>query len=245
MGRHRYGTEADIDLLGQLTASRYAGKIRSARRKLSFLSDDSIDIRGHGQPLRATSGSSVLHIVAVMLARLLLLLPLGGFAAAESGIDAWLRYAPIPDAKNYHGSIPSTIAALNESQMSPVYTAGQELQQGISNIFGKDCTVGHEAANGSSVTVGTVAAYTETVGSLEELPELVDDGFYLSTAGGNVIILGQNERGALYGAFHYLELLAQGNTSEVSYASNPDAPIRWVNVSAFPLVDELVQRSLI
>lgn len=172
-----------------------------------------------------------------MLARLLFLLPL---AAAETGIDAWLRYAPIPDAKNYHGSIPSSIVALNESQISPVYTAGQELQQGISSIFGKDCTVGHEAEKGASVTVGTVAAYTEAVGSLEELPELVDDGFYLSTAGGNVIILGQNERGALYGAFHYLELLAQGNTSEVSYASNPDAPIRWVNVSTFTLGDELV-----
>lgn len=162
----------------------------------------------------------------------LLLLPLG-FAVAETGIDAWLRYAPIPDAESYHGSIPSTIVALNESHISPVYTAGQELQQGISGIFGKDCKAGHEAEHGSSVTVGTVAAYTETVGTIEDLPELVEDGFYLSTTGENVLILGQNERGALYGAFHYLELLAQGNTSEVAYASNPDAPIRWVNVSAY------------
>ena len=161
----------------------------------------------------------------------LLLLPLG-LVAAETGIDAWLRYASIPDAESCHGSIPSAIVALNESQMSPVYTAGQELRQGISGIFGKECTVGHEARPGSSVTVGTVAAYTETVGSLEGLPELIEDGFYLTTTGGSVIILGQNERGALYGAFHYLELLAQGNTSEVAYASNPDAPLRWVNVSA-------------
>ncbi|ETN42742.1 alpha-glucuronidase A [Cyphellophora europaea CBS 101466] len=159
---------------------------------------------------------------------ILLFLPLG-LAAAETGIDAWLRYAPIPDAESYHGSIPSIVVALNDSQISPVYTAGQELQQGINGIFGKDCTVQYEGGDGPSVTVGTVAGYAETGGSIDELPELVDDGFYMSTVGGEALILGQNERGALYGAFHYLELLAQGNVTELAFASNPDAPIRWVN----------------
>lgn len=161
----------------------------------------------------------------------LLLLPLG-FAAAESGIDAWLRYAPIPDAESYHSAIPSNIIALNSSNVSPVYTAGQELQQGISGIFGMDCNVRHETEDGPSITVGTVAAYAETGGNTHDLPDLVADGFWLSTTGGDVVILGQNERGALYGAFHYLEMLAQGNVSEVAFASNPNAPIRWVNVSA-------------
>lgn len=161
----------------------------------------------------------------------LLLLPLS-FAAAESGIEAWLRYAPIADAESYHGQIPSTIVALNDSEISPVYTAGQELQRGLDGILGKQCNVGHEAGGESSITVATVAAYAEAGGHTQSLPDLVEDGFYLSTVGGDVVILGSNERGALYGAFHWLEMLSLGNFSEVAFASNPDAPIRWVNLSA-------------
>lgn len=42
-------------------------------------------------------------------------------------------------------------------------------------------------------------------------------------------ILAFNERGALYGSFEHLSMLAQGNASKVAYATNPSAPIRWVN----------------
>jgi alpha-glucuronidase len=161
----------------------------------------------------------------------LLLLPLS-LVAAESGIDGWLRYAPIADAESYHGSVPSSIVALNSSETSPVYSAGQELQLGINGILGKHCNVGHESGDESVIIVGSVSAFAGTGGNVDDLPELSDDGFYLSTTGGNVTILGQNERGALYGAFHYLEMLALGNFTEVAFASNPDAPIRWVNVSS-------------
>lgn len=155
----------------------------------------------------------------------LLLLPLG-LVAAESGIDGWLRYAPIPDAGSYHGAVPSTIVALNTSEVSPVYTAGQELQLGLDGLLGKQCSVRHETEGDPSITVGTVAAYTEAGGNVDDLPELVDDGFYLSTTGGNVVILGQNERGALYGAFHWLELVALGNFTELAFASNLAARIQ-------------------
>jgi alpha-glucuronidase len=166
----------------------------------------------------------------------LLLLPLG-LVAAETGIDAWLRYAPVADAGSYHGQIPSNIVALNSSEVSPVYTAGRELQRGLDGLLGKQCNVGHDhgQGKGSSITVGTVTAYTGAGGNVDNLPELIEDGFYLSTTGGEVVILGQNERGALYGAFHWLEMLALGNFSEVAFASNPDAPIRWVNVSKVPI----------
>lgn len=159
----------------------------------------------------------------------LLLLP-AGLVVAENGIDAWLRYAPIPNADSYRDSIPSVIVALNDSSISPVYTAGQELQIGLSGILGTEVEVEYEAAEGTaSIIVGTVEAHTATGGNSDGLPELIEDGFYLSTSAEEVLILGQNERGALYGAFAYLELLASGNLTDLSYASNPDAPIRWVN----------------
>jgi alpha-glucuronidase len=159
----------------------------------------------------------------------LLLLPLG-LAAAEDGLNAWLRYAPIPNAKQYHGSIPSSVHALNSSEISPVYTAGEELRHGISSMFGSDCEVQYEAGDGSAgLIVGTVDAYSQSGGNCDDIPELMEDGFYLDTTGDQVLILGQNERGAIYGAFEYLSMLGQGNITEVAFASNPDAPIRWIN----------------
>lgn len=159
----------------------------------------------------------------------LLLLPLG-LVAAEDGLAAWLRYAPVPNAEQYHELIPSTIHALNTSEVSPVYTAGEELRHGISSMFGSDCEVKHKGANGSAdLIVGTVDAYSKLGGKTEHVPELIEDGFYLDTTGEQVLILGQNERGAIYGAFEYLSLLGQGNVTEVAFASNPDAPVRWIN----------------
>ncbi|KAK4112576.1 glycoside hydrolase family 67 protein [Canariomyces notabilis] len=160
--------------------------------------------------------------------RSLLWLAALGLAAAEDGLNGWLRYAPIPRAKCFHKKLPSSIVALNATEGSPVYTARVELEEGIKGIFGKELASG--TGNGPAATVGTIHAFVEenpTVAS--SLPGLIEDGFFLNVSHGNVLILGQNERGALYGTFHYLSLLAQGNVSDLLLTSNPDAPVRWVN----------------
>ncbi|KAK6842787.1 hypothetical protein PG995_001804 [Apiospora arundinis] len=151
-----------------------------------------------------------------------------GLAAAENGIDAWLRYAALPCDVRKAASVPAQIVALNGTETSPVYTAGQELHKGIQGILHKDLPVTNTPANGSSITIGTVDAFAKTSGALPEL-DLKGDGFWLSIKNDSVQIVGQNERGALYGTFQYLSMLAQGNFTEVAYVSNPSAPIRWVN----------------
>ena len=159
-----------------------------------------------------------------------LLLLLFGLTSAENGLSAWLRYAPIPHADSHAHNIPSNIVVLNSTQESPVNTAGSELQQGIEGIFGKQATVvKNGCSNSSAIIVGTVDDYVKACGSLKQKPKLTGDGFWLSTKGSVIQILGQNERGALYGAFEYLSMLAQGNFSEVAYAASPNAPVRWVN----------------
>lgn len=162
--------------------------------------------------------------------RIILFLVSLGLVAAENGLNAWLRYAPVPGASSLHYALPSSIVALNSSSTSPVYTAGLELQKGIQGIFGKNISLSSTSTNASSsIVVGTVDEYTGAYGSLSNAPNLIEDGYWLSVQGSTVHILGQNERGALYGAFQYLSMLAQGNFSQVSYASNPAAPVRWVN----------------
>jgi alpha-glucuronidase len=163
-----------------------------------------------------------------MLALLISFLLALGFAVGEDGSRAWLRYAPIPGSGNFT-SLPSSIVALNSSKSSPVYTAGQELQRGIKGIFGKQLGVNSTRKNAASIIVGTVSAYEETFGDFDEAEDLEEDGFFLSTKGSNVLIIGQNERGALYGAFEYLSRLAQGKYSPISVVLNSHAPIRWAN----------------
>ncbi|KAI1296006.1 glycoside hydrolase superfamily [Xylaria venustula] len=151
-----------------------------------------------------------------------------GLAVAEDGLDAWLRYARLPDDIISQAGIPSNIISLNKTETSPVYVAGQELQKGIKGILGRDLNVAHDSNRSLSIVVGTVEAFAAT-GGKTDAPELDEDGFWLSIKNETVQILGQNERGALYGAFEYLSMLAQGNFTEVAYATNPSASLRWVN----------------
>ncbi|KAJ5958363.1 Glycosyl hydrolase family 67 C-terminal [Penicillium vulpinum] len=153
-----------------------------------------------------------------------------GLCAAENGLNGWLRYASLPCSGQCHSNLPASIVTLNATETSPLYIAGTELQNGLKGVYGKGVKVIHNTCKtSSSVIVGTVAQYRGICGAVKDVPELEEDGFWLDIKGKSVQILGQNERGALYGTFEYLSMLAQGNFSKVAYASNPSAPIRWVN----------------
>ncbi|GIC89034.1 alpha-glucuronidase [Aspergillus udagawae] len=153
-----------------------------------------------------------------------------GIAAAENGLDGWLRYASVPCNGRCQRAIPSQIVTLNSTKSSPVYVAGQELQDGLHQILGKQASVKSTGCStDSSIVVGTVESYRRACNTGGHVPELDVDGFWLSIRGKSVQIVGQSERGALYGTYEYLSMLAQGNFSEVSYATSPHAPIRWVN----------------
>ena len=90
-----------------------------------------------------------------------------GLAVAEDGLAAWLRYAPYPGAQHHASSVPTHIVALNTSTSSPIYVAGQELQQGIQSIFGTQCNVHHSHwGAASSIVVGTVDEYNKAYGNL-------------------------------------------------------------------------------
>ncbi|KAI8297382.1 putative alpha-glucuronidase A [Colletotrichum sp. SAR11_240] len=160
----------------------------------------------------------------------LLLASIVGLVVAEDGLDGWLRYARLPESAGAANALlPSAVVGLNATENGPISSALSELQKGYQGILGKEVTVGSDACNGSSIVVATLDTYVAACGADTVKADLVEDGFWLSVKGDSVKILGQNERGALYGAFEYLSLLAQGNFSEVAYATNPSAKIRWAN----------------
>ncbi|CAI4213434.1 unnamed protein product [Parascedosporium putredinis] len=158
-----------------------------------------------------------------------------GLVAAEDGLAGWLRYAPIDESVIGDYAAPTNIVLLNATDGSPIASAGAELEAGLSGVLGAAAKISEEAAcdAASSVIVGTAEAFGAACGDLPEgAADLVEDGFWLSTEAGEgagVQIIGQNERGALYGAFEYLSMIAQGNFTKLSYATNPATNIRWIN----------------
>src|ERR1700710_1922486 len=100
-----------------------------------------------------------------MMMRGLLLLASVGFAAAENGLNGWLRYAPLTNAHHYYDDLPSCIAILNNTHGSPIYASGIELEKGLQGIFGKEVEICPKKSK-SAVVVGTVDQYTKTYGKL-------------------------------------------------------------------------------
>lgn len=126
----------------------------------------------------------------------LLLLVAVGLVATENGLDAWLRYARLPDAHRWHDHLLSEIVVLNSTTTSPVYTAGQDLQKGLAGIFGKKIDIHSLECKDSSesVVVGTIEQYTNACSHKGDLPELEDDGFWLNVIHHKgVQFIGQNE----------------------------------------------------
>ncbi|KAF5656116.1 alpha-glucuronidase precursor [Fusarium circinatum] len=156
----------------------------------------------------------------------------------ETGIDAWLRYAPLSEGLHSLHKPVSSIIALSTNPSSPVFVAGKELQCGLERILRQSVQVESrlDADTGRSIIVGILSTLQANGGDrlLQSVPALDEDGFWLdiNVDGSNGIqIVCQNERGALYGAFEYLSLLAQGKLAKANLhqAYNPGAPIRYVN----------------
>ncbi|KAK3948004.1 glycoside hydrolase superfamily [Pseudoneurospora amorphoporcata] len=139
-------------------------------------------------------------------------------SAIENGINGWLRYAPLPsDQRPSNLRLPGAIMTLSTNKTSPVYTAGQELQSGIKSILNQALPLYHEPDEyiGSTILVSTTGEfYGRDKGNVKATATLADDGYLLRMRAGNVVILGQTERGALYGAFDYLSRIAQGRFSD-------------------------------
>src|SRR5689334_15980470 len=128
--------------------------------------------------------------------------------APENGLNGWLRYAAVPAGLRASAPKHSGITVLlpQEDKTSPVCVAGKELQDGLSGTLHQkvDISFGGPVAASApgTIYVGTVDAYSSTGGDIQSVPELKPDGFWLSiNHDGQILILGSNARGALYGAF--------------------------------------------
>jgi alpha-glucuronidase len=141
-------------------------------------------------------------------------------AQAESGYDAWLRYAPVEGV-----SVPGVVTALNQSPV--VLSAREELIRGLRGMTGRIPRAGSGLQSENAIVLGTLA---DLPAALRVSATLKPDGYVLRTMNGNIVIAGANERGVLYGAFALLEKIALGERiNNLNEQHEPAVPTRWMN----------------
>ena len=185
---------------------------------------------GSGVSVRPISKFLIIPTLSLLF---LLLLPAA--LCAESGYDAWLRYAPVDDtaaARRYRDAVPSVLVALGEQ--APIQSAGSEVVRGIQGMLSRTLRVESRVSGESAVVLATIAQLRQSAPQLAPTGDLETDGFWLRTVRVNgarfIVIAGQNDRGVLYGAFAFLRKVAMGDSiADLDVKENPYSPIRWIN----------------
>ena len=151
--------------------------------------------------------------------------------AAETGADAWLRYAALPQpiAKQYD-NLPNHIVARGDSVV--VKSAQHELALGVERMLGRKLAA--TSVVGSAFVLATVKDLPAVAPGLRPSQKLEVDGYWLKSApidgSQSLFIVGENDRGVLYGVFAVLSKIARGEKIEnLDEMQQPFAPIRWVN----------------
>src|SRR5262249_31180172 len=151
---------------------------------------------------------------------------------AETGEDAWLRYARVeePVARHYQ-SIPGTVIALGESAL--IHNAQQEMIRGAEGMLGRSFRAATELSSEPAIILGTTAALHSLAADLQPR-QIQDDGFSLTkqkVRGVDCILVASfTERGVLYGTFALLRKIALGENIEyLDEVQQPYAPLRWID----------------
>jgi alpha-glucuronidase len=153
---------------------------------------------------------------------------------AETGYDAWLRYAPLNDgaARRYTEVLPAVITSLGDSAL--VESARNELIRGIRGMVGRTLRVESRVPSEGAIVLGTLTSIQHAAPQFSLTADLAADSYWLKMVRVDgtcyTIIAAENDRGLLYGAFALLRKIALGETLVgINETYSPYAPVRWVN----------------
>jgi alpha-glucuronidase len=153
---------------------------------------------------------------------------------AETGYDAWLRYAPITErsARDRYNDLPATVVALGDSPT--VAAAQQEVVRGVRGMLGRTLRVSNKIPDEGAIILGTYDDVSKALSSIGKTPELSPEGFWLRTltvdGKNHLVIAAPSETGVLYGAFTVLRMIGlETAVSDLNVRDEPYAPIRILN----------------
>jgi alpha-glucuronidase len=149
---------------------------------------------------------------------------------AETGYDAWLRYAPLEGAalEQFRQAVPAVVSVLDQSTVST--TARAEIVRGVKGMLGRTLREESAVPREDAILIGTI----DQLHGLIPDATLPVDAFWLKsvTKGSHhyIVIAASNDRGLLYGAFALLRKIALGDSlANLDQRETPYAPVRWVN----------------
>ncbi len=139
---------------------------------------------------------------------------------AETGRDAWLRYAPTP------ANVPAVLATAGGSPL--LYSARDEILRGVRGMAGRTLRLESGMPKENAIVIGTLGAFPNMTANLPP------DAYWLkSVRSGDVeytIVTASNDRGVLYGSFALLRKIALGQPlANLDEKQVPRVAVRWVN----------------
>jgi alpha-glucuronidase len=154
--------------------------------------------------------------------------------SAETGYDAWLRYAPVPEvtARQYREIVPAVVVVLGDD--GPVRSAGDEIVRGVRGLLGRTLRLETRLPNERAIVLGTRARCRDASSTLFLDGRLEPDAYHVklirSADTPYLVVTADTDRGVLYGAFALLRRMALGQPlTSLDEEQTPAAPIRWVN----------------
>jgi len=153
---------------------------------------------------------------------------------AETGADAWLRYAPLEGAalSGARQSMPAVLSLLDDSE--PARSAQSEIVRGVRGMLGRTLRTASALPAEDALVLGTIEEIRRAAPDWHLDVAIPADGFWLKsvTAGGRhyLVVASADGRGILYGSFALLRRIALGGSlANLDEHQAPYAPIRWVN----------------
>ncbi len=151
---------------------------------------------------------------------------------ADTGQDAWLRYARLGSvARAKYEALPSTLIVPGDS--SVLTAARDEMVRGVMGMMGRRLRLDGKIKE-KAIISGTIDALRKIVPGFESSTPLEGDGFLLASRRVRgfdcIIIASRTERGVLYGVFAFLSKMARGeNVAALDEVSQPLVSMRWVD----------------
>jgi alpha-glucuronidase len=138
----------------------------------------------------------------------------------ENGYELWLRYRLIENPEvlaAYQEALQAIVINANSPSLS---AARDELERGLSGLFGKPIPLNPAILPSSYLFCGR----------LESEEALGDEGFVILSDSDKISILGKTDIGILYGVFHFLRHLQRYQSLEnLHIISKPKIKLRMLN----------------
>ncbi len=136
---------------------------------------------------------------------------------AETGAEAWLRYALL-DEKTAHqyDNLPGVVVTFDAPRFALLQSAQSELLHGIYETLGRTLRFEKRPSQEPAILLVTLSALRKFAPDVHPPAALVTDGFWVTHASVNgqnhLIITAENERGVLYGVFALTRRIALGES---------------------------------